>query len=51
LKARWSYRIAILVFFAFAGTFVWHRFFGLPTPLALKAFGGEMVVARHSRYF
>jgi uncharacterized protein (DUF1499 family) len=45
LKARWSYRIAILTVLAFAGTFVWHRFFGLPTPLALKAFGGEMVVA------
>ena len=39
LTASWSYRIAFLSVLAFAGTFVWHRFFGLPTPLALKAFG------------
>jgi uncharacterized protein (DUF1499 family) len=38
LKARWSYRIALLTVLAVAGTFVWHRFFGLPTPVALKVF-------------
>ena len=39
-KACWSLRIAILSVAVFAGAFVWHRFFGLPTPLALKVFGG-----------
>jgi uncharacterized protein (DUF1499 family) len=39
-KARWSCRIALLSVVVFAGAFVWHRFFGLPTPLALKLIGG-----------
>ncbi len=39
-KAGWSYRIALLSVLVFAGAFVWHRFFGLPTPLALKVLGG-----------
>jgi hypothetical protein len=39
-KAAWSYRIALLSLLVFAGVFVWHRFFGLSTPLALKALGG-----------
>jgi uncharacterized protein (DUF1499 family) len=39
-KAAWSYRIAVLSLVVFAGVFVWHRFFGLSTPLALKAIGG-----------
>ena len=38
-KALWSYRIALLSVLVFAGAFVWHRFFGLPTPIALKATG------------
>ncbi len=37
--AAWSYRIAILSVLVFAGAFVWHRFFGLATPLALKVLG------------
>jgi Protein of unknown function (DUF1499) len=44
-KAIWSYRIAILCVLVFAGTFVWHRFFGLPTPLALKIFGGAILAS------
>ena len=43
--AVWSYRIAILSVLVFAGAFVWHRFFGLPTPFALKVFGGAVAVA------
>ncbi|MGO9545458.1 MAG: DUF1499 domain-containing protein [Rhodomicrobium sp.] len=43
--ARWSYRIAVLAILVFAGVFVWHRFFGLATPLALKAFGAAVAVA------
>jgi uncharacterized protein (DUF1499 family) len=38
-------RIALLCFLTVAGTFVWHRFFGLPTPLALKVFYGAVIVA------
>ena len=45
LKASWSYRIAVASVLVFAGTFLWHRFFGLPTPLALKVFGTAVVVA------
>ncbi|MGC1588261.1 MAG: DUF1499 domain-containing protein [Rhodomicrobium sp.] len=45
LKASWSYRIAVASVLVFAGTFIWHRFFGLPTPLALKLFGSTAVVA------
>lgn len=45
LKAVWSYRIAAASVLVFAAAFVWHRFFGLPTPLALKIFGGAMLVA------
>ena len=44
-KAVWSYRIAILAVLVFAGAFVWHRFFGLPTPFALKVLGGAVAVA------
>ncbi|MGO8953864.1 MAG: DUF1499 domain-containing protein [Rhodomicrobium sp.] len=44
-KASWAYRVAILSVLVFAGAFVWHRFFGLPTPLALKIFGGAVAVA------
>jgi uncharacterized protein (DUF1499 family) len=39
-KASWSYRIAIMSVLVFISAFVWHRFFGLPTPLALKILGG-----------
>jgi len=44
-KAAWSYRIAVLGFLGFAGTFVWHRFFDLQPPLALKMFGGAVALA------
>jgi hypothetical protein len=44
-KAVWSYRVALLCILVFAGTFVWHRFFGLPTPLALKIFGGAILAS------
>ncbi len=39
-KAVWSFRVAILSLFVFLGALVWHRFFGLSTPLALKVLGG-----------
>lgn len=45
LKASWSFRIALLSVLAVAGTFVWHRFFGLPTPLALKVFYAAVMLA------
>jgi len=45
LKAVWSYRIALLGVLAFAGTFVWHRFFNLPAPLAMQLFGAVAGVA------
>ncbi len=45
VKASWSFRIALLCALAAAGTFVWHRFFGLPTPLALKGFYGAVILA------
>ncbi len=38
-KAGWAYRIAIFAVLVFAGVFIWHRFLGLPTPLALKIMG------------
>jgi len=38
-KAAWGYRIATLSILVFAVIFIWHRFFQLPTPLALKFFG------------
>lgn len=44
-KASWSYRIALLAVLVFIGTFVWHRFLGLQTPLALKIFGGAVAGA------
>jgi uncharacterized protein (DUF1499 family) len=44
-KARWSYRIAILSALVFLGIFTWHRFFGLPTPLALKILGASVIGA------
>ena len=50
LKASWSYRIALLSVLAVAGTFVWHRFFGLPTPMALKVFYGAVVRRRNQPY-
>lgn len=43
--AGWSYRMAALCVLVFAGTFTWHRFFGLPTPLALKIFGGAILAS------
>ncbi|MFY9877362.1 MAG: DUF1499 domain-containing protein [Rhodomicrobium sp.] len=43
--AVWSYRIAILSVLVFVGAFVWHRFFGLPTPFALKVLGGAVAGA------
>jgi len=43
--ARAAYRLAILCLAVFAGTFVWHRFFGLATPLALKIFGGAVLAS------
>ncbi len=45
MKASWSWRIAALCVLTVAGTFVWHRFFNLPTPLALKVFYGGAIVA------
>lgn len=45
LKASWSYRIALLSVLVFTGTFIWHRFFGLPTPIALKILGSAVAVA------
>ncbi len=44
-KAGWSFRIALLSVLVFAGAFVWHRFFGLPTPIALKVLGGAVAGA------
>ncbi len=44
-KAVWSLRLAILTVLVFAAAFVWHRFFGLATPLALKVLGGAAVGA------
>jgi uncharacterized protein (DUF1499 family) len=44
-KAIWSYRIAAASILVFAGTFVWHRFFGAPAPLALKVSGGAVAAA------
>jgi uncharacterized protein (DUF1499 family) len=44
-KAIWSYRIAAASVAVFAGTFIWHRFFGAPAPLALKISGGAVVAA------
>ncbi len=43
-KAIWSYRIAAVAVLVFVGAFVWHRFFGLPTPLAFKIIGGTVLV-------
>lgn len=37
--------MAALCVLVFAGTFTWHRFFGLPTPLALKIFGGAILAS------
>lgn len=45
IKANWSYRIAVVSVLVFLATFVWHRFFGLATPLALKVFGGAVAGA------
>lgn len=45
LKAIWSYRIAAASVLVFAAAFTWHRFFGLPTPLALKILGGAILLA------
>jgi uncharacterized protein (DUF1499 family) len=44
-KAIWSCRIAAGAVVVFAGTFVWHRFFGAPAPLALKISGGAVAAA------
>jgi uncharacterized protein (DUF1499 family) len=45
VKASWSFRIALLCVLAAVGTFVWHRFFGLATPLAFKGFYGAVILA------
>jgi uncharacterized protein (DUF1499 family) len=44
-KAAWSYRIAIWSLALFMVAFVWHRFFSLPTPLALKLLGAAVAGA------
>jgi uncharacterized protein (DUF1499 family) len=44
-KAGWSLKIALTAVLVFAGTVIWHRFFNLPTPLALKVFYGTVIVA------
>jgi uncharacterized protein (DUF1499 family) len=44
-RAAWSYRIATLSVLVFAGAFVWHRFFGLGTPLAFKIMGAAIAGA------
>lgn len=44
-KASWAYKIAIFSVLVFAVAFIWHRFFGLPTPLALRVIGGAIVAA------
>lgn len=44
-KAKWSYRVAVLSLIVFGTAFVWHRFFSLPTPLALKLFGISVVAS------
>lgn len=38
-KAIWSQRIALICLLVFVANFAMHRFWGLPTPLAMKAFG------------
>jgi uncharacterized protein (DUF1499 family) len=43
--AIWSYRIAAASVVVFAGTFIWHRFFGAPAPAALKVSGGAVAAA------
>jgi uncharacterized protein (DUF1499 family) len=43
--AIWSYRIAAASILVFAGTFIWHRFFGAPAPAALKVSGGAVAAA------
>ncbi len=44
-KARWSFLIAASSVAFFLGIFIWHRFFGLPTPLALKILGAPVIGA------
>ncbi|MBT3070420.1 DUF1499 domain-containing protein [Rhodomicrobium sp. Az07] len=44
-RAVWSYRIAALSVLVFAGGFIWHRFFGLATPLAFKIMGAAIAGA------
>jgi uncharacterized protein (DUF1499 family) len=44
-KASWSANIAAASAVVFAGAFVWHRFFGLPAPVAIKVFGGAVAGA------
>jgi uncharacterized protein (DUF1499 family) len=44
-KAAWSYKIAIWSLALFIAVLVWHRYFSLPTPLALKLFGGAIALA------
>jgi uncharacterized protein (DUF1499 family) len=38
-KAIWSQRIALFCFLLFLANFLMHRFWGLPTPTAMKIFG------------
>jgi len=44
-RAAWSYRIAALSILVFAGAFIWHRFFGLQTPIAFKVMGAAIAGA------
>jgi uncharacterized protein (DUF1499 family) len=44
-KARWSYRIAWMSVLLFLTVLVWHRFFSMPTPLALKLLGAAVAGA------
>ena len=44
-KAGIAYWIALLNVLAFVGTFAWHRFFDLPTPLALKIFYATVLLS------
>lgn len=44
-KACWSYRIAMMSALVFLTVLVWHRFFSMPTPLALKLLGAAVFAA------
>lgn len=44
-KAIWSQRIALICLVVFVTNFVLHRFWGLPTPVAMKVFGACVAAA------